>query len=356
MASALGVVAAVALIAVSLVALNRTVLPFKGWPSADREGGSAQQVLPEAPKPAGRGGAGGRTLPGGLGGAFVLPVAAGAAAAAEPLAPGVTVPGRGGQADRGLRAGRPTTGAPQNTAPVVRPAADTDNDGIPDTVERRLGTSPTTADTDGDGIPDGWEVQHDLNPKQSVDETQDPDGDGLTNATEYRLKTNPRMADSNGDGTPDGQDDTDGDGLTNAVEQELDIDPVNPDSKGDGIPDSAQDTDGDGIPNAVELELGLDPAAAETTPGQPDGALDSDGDGLSNASEISLGTQPNVADSDGNGIPDGAEDPDGDGTPSADEIAAGRDPLVADGPQPPAPGHRAAALRKPPARRPQSSS
>ena len=35
---------------------------------------------------------------------------------------------------------------------------DTDNDGLPDTLEFYLGTNPFDFDTDGDGLPDGWEI------------------------------------------------------------------------------------------------------------------------------------------------------------------------------------------------------
>ncbi|HTK59894.1 MAG TPA: Ig-like domain-containing protein [Candidatus Baltobacteraceae bacterium] len=41
---------------------------------------------------------------------------------------------------------------------------DTDGDGLPDDVERRLGTDPAAADTDGDGFKDGMEVRNGYNP------------------------------------------------------------------------------------------------------------------------------------------------------------------------------------------------
>src|SRR5690348_3051334 len=47
-ATALGIVTALALIVGSLVALNRSVLPFGGWPT-DPESSAPDQFLPEAP-------------------------------------------------------------------------------------------------------------------------------------------------------------------------------------------------------------------------------------------------------------------------------------------------------------------
>jgi len=105
---------------------------------------------------------------------------------------------------------------------------DSDHDGLPDAVERRLGTNPHSADTDGDGMPDGWEVRYGLNPRNDLDATADPDHDGVDNLNEFRTGSNPRLADSDHDGIPDGADDSDHDGLPNAVEQKLGLDPSQP--------------------------------------------------------------------------------------------------------------------------------
>jgi hypothetical protein len=57
--------------------------------------------------------------------------------------------------------------APNDTVPTTAPAADdtqqpapldSDHDGIPDDLERMIGTDPFNADTDGDGIPDGRDL------------------------------------------------------------------------------------------------------------------------------------------------------------------------------------------------------
>jgi hypothetical protein len=49
------------------------------------------------------------------------------------------------------------------TAPIVL-AIDSDKDGIPDDVERRLGTKPNASDSDGDGYKDGEEVLNGYDP------------------------------------------------------------------------------------------------------------------------------------------------------------------------------------------------
>ena len=251
------------------------------------------------------------------------------------------------------------------TPPTQKSLRDSDGDGIPDVVERRIGTDPLSTDTDGDGMPDGWEVRFHLNPRQDLDANQDPDHDGVSNLNEYRLGTNPRLVDTDGNGIPDGQGDQDGDGLPNAVEQKLGLDPtdgltppkervvtrtalnaITPAPTRDVLAaaafaastptvaktpttDGTLDSDGDGLPNALEVQMGLDPANPATN-GIPDGKRDMDLDGLPNALEVALGLDPMKADTDGDGIPDGREDSDGDGLPNALELQLHLNPAVAD--------------------------
>ncbi len=59
------------------------------------------------------------------------------------------------------------------------------------------------ADTDNDGIPDSIELQYGLNPNDPVDALQDQDQDGLTNVEEYRLGTSLNDTDSDDDLIPD---------------------------------------------------------------------------------------------------------------------------------------------------------
>ena len=68
---------------------------------------------------------------------------------------------------------------------------DTDNDGLKNSDESSHGTKRYVWDTDFDRMSDGWEVQYNLNPKDSSDASQDPDKDGLTNLQEYENNTDP---------------------------------------------------------------------------------------------------------------------------------------------------------------------
>ncbi len=115
-------------------------------------------------------------------------------------------------------------------------APDSDNDGIPDVVEK--GSDPDNpTDSDGDGTPDYQDT--------------DSDDDGIPDATEAgNDPTTPQ--DTDGDGIPDHLDqDADGDGIDDATE--VGDDPANPtDSDGDGVPDYR---DPDNTPEPPEDDL-----------------------------------------------------------------------------------------------------
>ncbi len=122
-------------------------------------------------------------------------------------------------------------------------ALDTDGDGLPDDVERLLGTDPTRPDTNGNGVPDGLE---------------DPDGDGLGSAFEILARLDPRRRDTDGNGINDGQEDLDNDALTNLVEFQNGLNPRHPETDGDGWLDEAEVTAGSD---------GRDPRAVPSLPG-----------------------------------------------------------------------------------------
>ncbi|HLP15397.1 MAG TPA: OmpA family protein [Bacteroidota bacterium] len=195
---------------------------------------------------------------------------------------------------------------------------DTDNDGLPDKVEKQLGTDPENPDTDGDGLSDGDEVN-----KYHTDPLKaDTDGDGLSDGDEVnKYHTDPLKADTDGDGLSDGDEvnkyhtdplraDTDGDGLSDGDEvNKYHTDPLKSDTDGDGLSDGDEvlryrtdplkaDTDGDGLSDGEEvMRYHTDPLRADT-----------DGDGLSDGDEVNkYHTDPLKVDTDGGGVNDGAE-------------------------------------------------
>ncbi len=58
---------------------------------------------------------------------------------------------------------------------------------------------PASVDWDGDGLPDEWELRHGLS-LNSDDSAADPDGDGLTNSEEFAMNTSPRDYDDTSSG------------------------------------------------------------------------------------------------------------------------------------------------------------
>lgn len=119
-------------------------------------------------------------------------------------------------------------------------------------------------DADADGLADPWEQQHfgGLNETGS----DDPDGDGLNNTREQALGTSPAKADTDGDGLKDGVDsapldpklpvDSDNDGLRDAWEREHFG--TLPAQAGAGDPDQ------DNLNNSAEQAAGTDPNVADT--------------------------------------------------------------------------------------------
>jgi len=159
--------------------------------------------------------------------------------------------------------------------------ADTDEDGLWDSVEPTLGTDPTNWDSDGDGLNDGFEYAAGSDPNDP-----DTDDDGLLDGQEYPkndhdwcyTNTNPLKADTDGDGIGDYYDDEDGDTLLNGDEWKYDpstglpvgwTDPQGEDSDGDGVLDGFEvngnpankdqtsdpkktDTDNDRLPDDID--------------------------------------------------------------------------------------------------------
>ncbi len=121
---------------------------------------------------------------------------------------------------------------------------DADYDMLSTYSETLYGLNASNPDTDGDNLPDGWEIYHELDPKND-DALLDLDNDDLTNLEEYKLHTDPR------------NNDTDNDGLLDGEEIGIGTDPLNSDSDGDLVDDGeeikrrmnplSRDTDKDGL-------------------------------------------------------------------------------------------------------------
>jgi hypothetical protein len=136
----------------------------------------------------------------------------------------------------------------------TQPGVDTDGDGLDDSLEALIGTSPILADTDGDGFSDFLEYQYrnsGLNPlypddsscSQSTDR-KDDDGDGLLNCEERFVGTSFKVSDTDGDGYPDD------------IEYKYGTNPV--------IVDNFGDLDFDGANNGFELTNHTDPLRDDT--------------------------------------------------------------------------------------------
>ncbi len=117
------------------------------------------------------------------------------------------------------------------------PEADSDGDGVPDATDNCPTVSNADqADADFDGVGDACDT---------IDDSDaDTDGDGLTNSEEHGVGTSPTNPDSDGDGVNDGSDNC-----------PLVSNPDQADSNGDGIGDAC-DTSAPVIAATVDGDLG----------------------------------------------------------------------------------------------------
>ena len=209
---------------------------------------------------------------------------------------------------------------------------DDDNDGIPDVVEG-------IDDTDGDNIPDFLDLDSDNDGILDVDEggngDQDTNEDGVidSNDTGYTDNDNDGQADNSVD--VDEEPDTDNDSIPDYKDLDSDNDGINDviengngtsDTNNDGVIDSndtgGADTDGDGISDSVDGNL--DPSNIGEGPLGEGDTVDSDGDGVSDYQDLDSDddgvndiTEGGNEDEDGNGMVDG---PDTDGDGIKDEV------------------------------------
>lgn len=165
--------------------------------------------------------------------------------------------------------------------PTPNEGIDSDNDGLSDQCEQKLGSNLYNTDSDGDGIKDADEfVGCALNPDPSCTGTM-------------------KMKDACSGNTGI---DSDADGLSDQCEMKLGSDPYKIDTDGDGI------MDGD---EYVGCALNSDPSCTGTMKMKDACALgssvDSDGDGLSDQCEMKYGSNPYSPDTDSDGLQDGDE-------------------------------------------------
>jgi hypothetical protein len=181
---------------------------------------------------------------------------------------------------------------------------DSDNDGIPDSIEAPDGNLIDSdddgiadyldLDSDNDGIPDSVEYQGNASADQDLDGYVDNTSDPVLNLS---------PVDTDSDGIPDYLDlDSDNDSLSDLLESlPADIAVSDVDANGDGVLDDVTDTDNDGLIDVV------DPLVSGGVAGEPLALVDIDSDGLINSRDV---------DSDGDSFDDAMEngDFDKDGT------------------------------------------
>jgi len=166
----------------------------------------------------------------------------------------VTLPAAGVQiSDQMTLVQRARTTSVRNTS-----ATDSDGDGLSDSEELLLGTSPQNPDTDSDGLTDAQEVQIGTNPL-----AKDTDRDGISDFIEVKFPsrhgaaeyyTSPFDIDTNGDGLDD---------LAECPERLNSGTQPCRDSDGDGIPDFLDpDNDNDGVADEDDMV----PDAGRLTP------------------------------------------------------------------------------------------
>jgi outer membrane protein OmpA-like peptidoglycan-associated protein len=203
---------------------------------------------------------------------------------------------------------------------------DLDGDGLPNRLEKQLGTNSRMSDTDSDSLTDNEEYHtYKTDPLD-----RDTDDDGLGDGAEAEVhSTDALKSDTDGDGLRDDAEitqhhtspikaDTDDDSMSDGQEiTDAKTDPKKPDSDGDGLSDGDEvnkyktdpmklDTDGGTVADGLEVERHTNPISA--TDDVKKEAEDSDNDGLTDVEETTrFHTDPNKMDTDGGTVADGLE-------------------------------------------------
>lgn len=193
--------------------------------------------------------------------------------------------------------------------PPLSPLIDTDKDGIPDSVETSMGTSPSVADIrwlgdlgNGSGVPTVTIPQliaaADLNRAFSYVAPSPGTRQLIAGSLPLGLSLNTSTGAISGTPTALGSFSFTlllPDGSSQLAQITVTLPP---------------DADSDGMPNDYEYQYGFNPNDPT------DAATDADADGLTNLAEYQRKTDPRLADTDRDGMKDGAE------------VAIGRNPLV----------------------------
>ena len=180
----------------------------------------------------------------------------------------------------------------------VVPAPDTDNDGVPDTLDAYPNDASEQFDTDGDGVGNNADAF-----PQNPNETIDTDNDG-TGDNSDAFPTDPfESKDTDGDGVGDNADafpgdasettDTDGDGVGDNSDEFPNDANEDTDTDGDGVGDNA-----DAFPNDASETTDTDNDGtgdnADAFPNDPNEDTDTDGDGVGDNSDYDP-NDPNVS-------------------------------------------------------------
>jgi large repetitive protein len=208
-------------------------------------------------------------------------------------------------------------GTDANGDGVIDGFADSDNDGLANSVDPTTGGTPLTIpDTDGDAKPNYLDRDSDNDGITDTREAggTDDDGDGVIDG--FADSDNDGLANTV-DGTPLALPDTDGDGKRNYLDIDSDNDGITDiieaggvDSDQDGRVDAFADTDNDGLANTVDPTTSGTPLSITNSDG--DGRpnyidIDSDNDGIVDniEAQTTAGYRPPVGnDDDGDGLDD----------------------------------------------------
>ncbi len=229
---------------------------------------------------------------------------------------------------------------------------DTDGDGTPDCID--LCTGSDAIDSDGDGTPDNCDTATCPNPNNNKSASIDTDGDGIFNNCDVdsdndgipdtiedtNINGNPNDDDQDGDGVPNYLDlDSDNDGILDLYESGIDaVQIAANDSPANGVLDTAnalstntpRDKDGDGVPDFLDLDSDND-GIKDLSESGVTGAIDTNNDGVVDGPDADNdGVQDSVDGDDGAfGSPGFStpRDTDGDKVPDVNDLDSDNDSI-----------------------------